>query len=75
MPDRKSYQVILEDQKAIEDLIDLPNTDDEERQELAMLWNDLSREAYKFDAIISVIRECDNCIERAQGARRASRKC
>ena len=64
MPDRKSYRDILEDQKAIEDLIDLPNTDDEERQELAMLWNDLkSREAYKFDAIISVIRECDNCIE------------
>ena len=29
-----------------------------------MLWRDLkSREAYKFDAIISVIRECDNCIE------------
>lgn len=64
MPDRKSYRDILEDQKAIEDLIDLPNTDEEERQELAMLWNDLkSREAYKFDAIISVIRECDNCIE------------
>ena len=64
MPDRKSYRDILEDQKAIEDLIDLPNTDEDERRELAMLWNDLkSREAYKFDAIISVIRECDNCIE------------
>ena len=47
----------------IEELIDLPNTDDEEKQELAMLWRDLkSREAYKFDAIIGVIKECDNCI-------------
>ena len=64
MADPKSYREILEDQKMIEELIDLPNTDEEEREELANLWQDLkSREAYKFDAIISVIRECDNCIE------------
>lgn len=48
----------------IEELIDLPGTDEEERQELAILWHDLkSREAYKFDAIIGVIKECDNCID------------
>lgn len=48
----------------IEELIDLPGTDEEERQELAVLWRDLkSREAYKFDAIIGVIKECDNCID------------
>ena len=47
----------------IKELIDLPNTDDEEKEELVMLWRDLkSREAYKFDAIIGVIKECDNCI-------------
>ena len=64
MADPKSYREILEDQKMIQELIDLPNTDEEEREELANLWHDLkSREAYKFDAIISVIRECDNCIE------------
>ena len=64
MADPKSYREILEDQKMIQELIDLPNTDEEEREELAILWQDLkSREAYKFDAIISVIRECDNCIE------------
>ena len=52
MADPKSYQEILQEQKMIEELIDLPNTDDEEKQELAMLWRDLkSREAYKFDAI------------------------
>lgn len=64
MADRKTYKEILEDQKMIEDLIDLPHIDEEERQELAALWKDLkSREAYKFDAIISVIKECDNCID------------
>lgn len=64
MADPKSYREILEDQKLIEDLIDLPEIDEEERQELAVLWHDLkSREAYKFDAIIGVIKECDNCIE------------
>ena len=64
MADRKSYREILEDQKMIEELIELPGTDEEERQELASLWHDLkSREAYKFDAIIGVIKECDNCIE------------
>jgi len=63
MADPKSYQEILQEQKMIEELIDLPNTDDEEKEELAMLWRDLkSREAYKFDAIIGVIKECDNCI-------------
>ncbi len=64
MADRKTYKEILEDQKMIEDLIDLPHIDEEERQELAALWKDLkSREAYKFDAIISVIKECDTCID------------
>ena len=63
MADPKSYQEILQEQLMIKELIDLPNTDDEEKEELAMLWRDLkSREAYKFDAIIGVIKECDNCI-------------
>ena len=53
MADPKSYQEILQEQLMIKELIDLPNTDDEEKEELAMLWRDLkSREAYKFDAII-----------------------
>ncbi len=58
MADRKTYKEILEDQKMIEDLIDLPHIDEEERQELEALWKDLkSREAYNIDAIISVIKE------------------
>ena len=38
MADPKSYREILEDQKMIEELIDLPSTDEEEREELATLW-------------------------------------
>ena len=38
MADPKSYREILEDQKLIEDLIGLPEIDEEERQELAVLW-------------------------------------
>ena len=64
MADPKSYNQILEDQQMILELIDQPDLDEDERQELASFWMDLkSREAYKFDAIISVIRECDNCID------------
>ena len=64
MADPKSYREILEDQKMIEDLIDMPCVDEDERQELASFWRDLkSREAYKFDAIINVIKECDRCID------------
>ena len=60
----KSYNEILEDQQMILELIDQPDLDEDERQELVNFWMDLkSREAYKFDAIISVIRECDNCID------------
>ena len=64
MADPKSYNEILEDQQMILELIDQPDLDEDERQELVNFWMDLkSREAYKFDAIISVIRECDNCID------------
>ncbi len=46
MADPKSYREILEDQKMIEDLIDMPCVDEDERQELASFWRDLkSREA------------------------------
>ena len=64
MADPKSYNEILEDQQMILELIDQPDLDEDERQELVNFWMDLkSREAYKFDAIISVIKECDNCID------------
>ena len=64
MADPKSYNEILEDQQLIIELIDQPDLDEDERQELVNFWMDLkSREAYKFDAIISVIKECDNCID------------
>ena len=64
MADPKSYNQILEDQQMILELIEQPELDEDERQELVSFWMDLkSREAYKFDAIISVIKECDNCID------------
>lgn len=64
MADRKSYQEILEEVEQIEYLLDSPDIDEDEKVELAAFWHDLkSREAYKFDAIIGVIKECDNCIE------------
>jgi hypothetical protein len=63
MADPKSYQEILEEVQELESLLDSPDIDQDEKTELAQMWHDLkSREAYKFDAIISVIKECDNCI-------------
>ena len=63
MADPKSYQEILEEAQELESLLDSPDIDEDEKLELGQMWLDLkSREAYKFDAIISVIKECDNCI-------------
>ena len=44
MADPKSYREILEDQKMIEELIDLPNTDEEERESLQIFGRILKAE-------------------------------
>lgn len=64
MADRKSYREILEDVGEVEYLLYCESIDEEAKDDLRTIWGDLkSREAYKFDAIIGVIKECDACID------------
>ena len=67
MPDPISYLHLLERGKEINALLELENLDEEDRSELELIWNSLkSREESKFDAIISVIKECDRQIDRVE---------
>ena len=62
MADPLSYNQLLEKSKEIDDLLQ-SSTDSEEKWELEYIWNCLkSREESKFDAIISVINDCDKQI-------------
>jgi len=62
MADRLTYNQLLEKSKQIDELLKL-SEDNEEKEELEYIWNCLkSREESKFDAIISVIKDCDKQI-------------
>lgn len=62
MADPLSYNQLLEKSKEIDELLQ-SSIDSEEKEELEYIWNCLkSREESKFDAIISVIKDCDKQI-------------
>ena len=62
MADPLSYNQLLEKGKEIDELLQ-SSIDREEKEELEYIWNCLkSREESKFDAIISVIKDCDKQI-------------
>ena len=62
MADPLSYHQLLEKGKEIEELLH-SQVDKEEKEELEYIWNCIkSREESKFDAIISVIKDCDKQI-------------
>ena len=62
MADPLSYNQLLEKSKEIDELLQ-STVDTEEKEELEYIWNCLkSREESKFDAIISVIKDCDKQI-------------
>jgi len=62
MADPLSYNQLLEKSKEINELLQ-SSVDIEEKEELEYIWNCLkSREESKFDAIISVIKDCDKQI-------------
>ena len=62
MADPLSYNQLLEKGKEIEQLLH-SQVDKEEKEELEYIWNCIkSREESKFDAIISVIKDCDKQI-------------
>ena len=62
MADPLSYNQLLEKGKEINELLK-SSVDNEEKEELEYIWSCLkSREESKFDAIISVIKDCDKQI-------------
>ena len=62
MADPLSYNQLLEKGKEIDELLQ-SSVDNEEKEELEYIWSCLkSREESKFDAIISVIKDCDKQI-------------
>ena len=63
MADRLSYNQILENKKFIDDLLNNEELNLDDKEELEYVWQSLvSREESKFDAIISVIKDCDKQI-------------
>ena len=63
MADRLSYNQILENKKFIDSLLNNEELDIDDKEELEYVWQSLvSREESKFDAIISVIKDCDKQI-------------
>ena len=63
MADRLSYNQISENKKYIDNLLNSEEIDIEDKQELEYIWDSLkSRQESKFDAIISVIKDCDKQI-------------
>ena len=63
MADRLSYNQISENKKFIDNLLNSEEIDIEDKQELEYIWDSLkSRQESKFDAIISVIKDCDKQI-------------
>ena len=63
MADRLSYNQILENKKFIDNLLNNAELDIDDKEELEYVWQSLvSREESKFDAIISVVKDCDKQI-------------
>ena len=63
MADRLTYNQILENKKFIDDLLNSEDLINDDKEDLEYVWNSLiSREESKFDAIISVIKDCDKQI-------------
>ena len=63
MADHLSYNQILENKKFIDNLLNDEELDIDDKEELEYVWQSLvSREESKFDAIISVIKDCDKQI-------------
>ena len=63
MADRLSYNQISENKKFIDVFLNSEEIDLEDKQELEYIWHSLvSRQESKFDAIISVIKDCDKQI-------------
>lgn len=63
MSDPLTYNQLLENSKEIDELLQSPTLDEEEKEELEYIWNNLkSREESKFDAIISLVKDCDKQI-------------
>ena len=64
MADPLTYAQLLENSKEIDELLQSDNLNEEEKEELEYIWNNLkSREESKFDAIINVIKDCDKQIQ------------
>ena len=63
MADKLTYNQILENKKFIDDLLSNEELNIDDKEELEYVWQSLvSREESKFDAIISVIKDCDKQI-------------
>tara|TARA_R100000734_G_scaffold19073_1_gene17867 strand:+ start:2718 stop:3320 length:603 start_codon:yes stop_codon:yes gene_type:complete len=63
MADKLSYEQILKNKKYIDQMLKTGDIDKEEKEELEYIWSSLeSREESKFDAIISLIKDCDKQI-------------
>ena len=63
MADPLTYNQLLENSKEIDELLHSPCLDEDEKEELEYIWSSLkSREESKFDAIISLIKDCDKQI-------------
>ena len=67
MADSSTFLQLLEEQKLIDTLLELDQIDEDEKEELNYIWDALkSRQESKFDAIISLIKECDKQIEQLE---------
>ena len=63
MADPLTYNQILENKKFIDDLLNSDDLINDDKEDLEYVWYSLiSREESKFDAIISVIKDCDKQI-------------
>ena len=67
MADPLTYNQLIENSKEIDDLLQSDDLNEEEKEEMEYIWNNLkSREESKFDAIINVIKDCDKQIQLRQ---------
>ena len=63
MADPVTYSQLLENSREIDELLQSPELNEDEKEDLEYIWNSLkSREESKFDAIISLIKDCDKQI-------------
>jgi len=63
MADPLTYSQLLENSREIDELLQSPELNEDEKEDLEYIWNSLkSREESKFDAIISLVKDCDKQI-------------